>query len=364
MGLRVTELELADFRSFGRLSVRLADAVTVFVGPNAAGKTNTVEALQLLTAGQSFRRPTPSQLVRDGAASARAAARLTGDGRVIDARLDVVAGRRQFFRNGKRVQAAEMPEALMSVLFSPDDLALVKRGASGRRDELDDFGRQANRGYANVLSAYLRSVEQRNRLLKDEWPDAGLLDAWDASVALGGATLLAARLRLFSRLAEKVSAVYEAVSGGELLSCSYVCTLGEGLEGACRDELRDAFLERLRAGRDEDLRRRQTCAGPHRDDVSFVIEGHDARAFGSQGQQRTVALALKMAEVELAGEIVGSRPLLLLDDVMSELDESRRSAVMDFVRGGIQTVVTTTNLGYFSPELLEAAEVVRFGERS
>ncbi|MBM6774462.1 DNA replication/repair protein RecF [Olsenella profusa] len=367
MGLRVTELALADFRSFERLELALSPSVTVFVGPNAAGKTNTVEALQLLTAGQSFRRPAPRQLVRDGAESARIDARMEGDSRVLDARCDVTLTppRRQFSRNGKRCHAADMPEALMSVLFTPDDLALVKRGASHRRAELDDFGRQANRGYANVLSAYLRSVEQRNRLLKDEFPDASLIDAWDASVALGGATLLHARLRLFGRLARKVSAVYATVSGGEELSCTYECTLGNCTElaGLGRDELRDRFMERLAASRAEDLRRGQTCVGPHRDDVRFEISGRDARSFGSQGQQRSVALALKMAEVELAEEILGSRPVLLLDDVMSELDERRRDAVMSFVRGGIQTVVTTTNLGYFSPELIDAAEVVRFGEK-
>lgn len=363
MGLLVTELRLADFRSFERLEVALSPSVTVFVGPNAAGKTNTVEALQLLTSGQSFRRPTPRQLVREGAESARVDARMEGDGRVLDARCDVTLSppRRQFSRNGKRCQSSEMPEALMSVLFTPDDLAIVKRGASHRRSELDDFGRQANRGYANVLAAYLRSVEQRNRLLKDEFPDGSLIDAWDASVALGGATLLHARLRLFGRLAQKVSEVYGAVSGGEELTCSYECTLGEGLDGLARDELRDVFLERLADSRAEDLRRRQTCVGPHRDDVRFEISGRDARCFGSQGQQRSVALALKMAEVELAEEILGSRPVLLLDDVMSELDEGRSDAVMGFVRGGIQTVVTTTNLGYFSPELMEEAEVLRFG---
>lgn len=362
MGLLVTELRLADFRSFERMSVYLSPGITILVGPNAAGKTNTVEALQLLTAGQSFRRPTPVQLVREGAESARIDARLEGDGRVVDVRCDAAAGRRQFSRNGKRVQASEMPESLMSVLFTPDDLAIVKRGASVRRDELDDFGRQANRGYANVLNAYQRSVEQRNRLLKDEDVNLSLLAAWDASVALGGATLLAARLRLFSRLAEKVSAIYGTVSGGERLRCSYVCTLGEGLEGLSREELRDVFLERLAEVQEDDLRRGQTTVGPHRDDIAFSIEGRDARSYGSQGQQRSVALALKMAEVELSYEILGSRPLLLLDDVMSELDAARRDAAMGFVGSGIQTVITTTNLGYFSPEILEAAEVVRFGE--
>lgn len=357
------ELSLTDFRSFESLEVLPSEGVTVLVGPNAAGKTNTVEALQLLTSGRSFRRPRPRDLVRDGAGAGRAEARLEGDGRVVDVRCDVEDGRRQFSRNGKRCQAADMPESLMSVLFTPDDLDVVKRGASRRRDELDDFGRQANRGYANVLAAYTRAVEQRNRLLKDPAADPSLLDAWDASVALGGATLLEARLRLWARLSEKVSAVYAEVSGGEELVCSYECTLGEEALGMGRDDLRELFSAALAARRDEDLRRQQTCVGPHRDDVTFLVGGRDARAFGSQGQQRSVALALKMAEVELSAEILGSRPLLLLDDVMSELDASRRDAVVRFVGRGIQTVITTTNLGYFSPELLEGAEVVCFGER-
>lgn len=361
MGLLVTSLELADFRSFERLKVELSPTVTVLAGPNATGKTNTVEALQLLTAGSSFRRPAPAQLVREGAACARADARLEGDGRVIDMRLDVTSRARRFSRNGKACRAADVPRDLMSVLFTPDDLSIVKRGASVRRDELDAFGRQANRGYANVLSAYQRAVEQRNRLLREEVPDRSLLAAWDESVALGGATLLAARLRLFGRLARRATEAYASISGGEELACSYACTLGDGVEDRSRDELRDMFLVRLEETRADDLRRQQTTVGPHRDDVSFLVAGRDARAFASQGQQRSVALALKMAEVELADEILGERPILLLDDVMSELDEKRRSAAVAFALEGIQTVVTTTNLGYFSPELLEAAKVVSYG---
>lgn len=362
MGLLVKTLELQDFRSFGEKVVDLAPATTILCGPNAAGKTNTVEALQLLTAGYSFRHPMPAQLVREGAQTARASARLEGDGRVVDLRCDVVSGRRQFFRNGKRVQASEVSGTLMSVLFTPDDLQLVKRSASFRRDELDDFGRQANRGFASVLATYTRSIEQRNRLLKEERPDLDLLDAWDASVALGGATLLHGRLRLFERLRAKVCEVYGELAAGEGLECRYLCSLGDEALGLSKDELRELFCARLAAARPDDLRRQQTTVGPHRDDMAFLIEGRDARAYGSQGQQRSVVLALKMAEVLLSAEVVGNQPLLLLDDVMSELDERRREAVTRFARRGVQTVITTTNLGYFSLELLDGAEVVGYGD--
>lgn len=361
MGLRVSQLELRDWRNVESRDIALSEGMTVLCGPNAVGKTNTVEALQLLTAGASFRKPRPVQLVREGCETARATAHLRGDGRVVDMDCLVEAGRRKFRRNGKPCHSAEVPETLMSMLFNPDDLALVKRGASQRRDELDAFGRQANRGYAKVLSAYQRAVEQRNRLLKEPMPDLALLDAWDASVALGGATLLLARLRLFERLREKVRVVYGQICGGEELGCSYVCSLGEDVSGMSRDELAARFLDRLAQGRDDDLRRQQTLTGPHRDDLSFTLDGRDARAFGSQGQQRSIVLAWKMAEVELSAEILGEQPLLLLDDVMSELDAQRRAAVIAFVQRGIQTVVTTTNLGYFPPDLLAASEVVSYG---
>ena len=348
MGLLATELALTDFRSAHERRVELAPATTVLVGPNASGKTNTVEALQMLTAGFSFRKPTPAQLVRDGSPRGRADLRLEGDGRVLDVRCAVEPGRRQFSRDGKKIHAGDVPGNLMSVLFTPDDLALVKRGAQGRRDELDGFGRQSAPGYSRLLVAYGRAVDQRNRLLKEESPDLGLLDAWDASVALGGAALLHSRLRLFSRLAPKVEEAYESISGAEGLECAYSCGLGD-----------DAA--ELSAARPDDLRRRQTTVGPHRDDVVFTIDGRDARAFASQGQQRSAVLALKMAEVLLAEEVVGSRPLLLLDDVMSELDAARRDAVVGLLLRGTQAVITTTNLGYFSADDLDGAEVVRYG---
>ncbi len=361
MGLEVKSLELRDWRNFEERDIALA-GMTVFHGKNAVGKTNAVEALQMLTAGQSFRKPKPSQQIREGASSAKVTARLEGDGRVLDLSCTIESNKRRFTRNGKRIHAAEVPQSLMSVLFNPDDLSFVKRGASYRRDEIDSFGREANVGFAKVLAAYQRSVEQRNRLLKDASIDQALLAAWDESLALGGATLLQSRLRLFGRLRDHLERIYTEISQGERLSCSYECSLGPDVEGLSRDELAELFVKRLHERRADELRRQQTLVGPQRDDVVFLLDGRDARAFGSQGQQRSIVLAWKMAEVELCEEIVGDTPLLLLDDVMSELDAERRDAVTSFVQAGIQTVVTTTNLNYFPDELLSCAKVVRFGE--
>lgn len=358
MGLSVHSLHLADWRSFDRLDLALGEGLTVLVGPNAAGKTNAVEALQLLTAGQSFRHPRSAQLVREGAESGLARLEMGGDGRVVDVACKVTASSRTFELNGKRCQASTLPQARMSVLFCPDDLEVVKRGASLRREELDSFGRQANVGYGRLVSAYSRAVEQRNRLLREERPDPSLLAAWDLSVATGAASLVVARARLFGRLEPLISSTYASLAAGEELTARYVSSLGQDVTGMTRDQVRDLMLEEMERRRDEELRRQMTLVGPQRDDVAFQVGGRDARAFASQGQQRTVVLAWKMAEVELARQVVGEAPLLLLDDVMSELDAARRDALTSFVQGGIQTVITTANLGYFPDDLLDGAKVV------
>ena len=363
MSLLVREVRLTDFRNFRDRVVEPAEALTILVGHNAVGKTNTVEAMQLLTTGSSFRHPRACELLRDGAEKGRAAARLAGDGRVIDVELDLTPTKRGFRRNGKPCRAADLLGTLMSVLFCPDDLALVKGSASLRRQGIDSFGSQAHPGYDKVCRTYARAVEQRNSFLKEPWCDPTLLDAWDESIALGAATLLAHRLSLFARLVPHVASVYADISGGETLECRYECSLGDEALGLDRDGLRELAFESVRAAREQDRRLGRTGVGPHRDDIRFLIDGRDARAFGSQGQQRSIVLAWKMAQVELAPELVGERPLLLLDDVMSELDADRREAILTYVERGVQTIVTTTNLGYFPDELLDKARVVDFGDQ-
>ena len=367
MGLKVKNLGMLSFRNFPAKDIELGEGMTVLVGPNATGKTNSVEALQMLTSGTSFRHPRAADLILEGTDLARISSRLEGDGRVIDVACEITPQKRTFVRNGKKCRPADLSATLMSVLFCPDDLSFVKRGARWRRDELDAFGAQANSGYRKLSQAYAHAVEQRNRLLKDDQPDLALLDAWDASVALGGASLIVARLKLFSRLRSHLKTIYSQVSGTDKIDCHYVCSLGDlsdlspDLSSLDRGAVCDLFADRLAQTRDHDLRRQQTSVGPQRDDIAFTLDGRDARAFGSQGQQRSIVLAWKMSEVAIAEEVLGEKPLLLLDDVMSELDAQRREAVTRFVQGGIQAVVTTTNLGYFPQELLDAAEVVRYG---
>ena len=362
MAIQLKRLSAWDFRSYEAYELEPAAGTTILVGRNAVGKTNLVEALQLVTAGASFRKPAPRELVREGAETARVDARLEGEDRVIDVRLDVSAhpAKKTFRKNGKACPAAGVRGILPSVLFCPDHLDMVKRSASVRRAALDDFGMQLNDRYAQLVGFYERSVEQRNALLKEPYPDQGLLEAWDESLSATGAALLTHRTALLARLRRHIEDVYALIAPHEKIGVSYQATIGP-VEGVERDELAARLAEAYRAGRADELRRGMTLVGPHRDEIAFEIDGRDARSYGSQGQQRSVVLAWKMAEVRVTHDILGRYPLLLLDDVMSELDATRRAAIMSFAGSDVQTVVTTTNLGYFSDKVLERAKVVEIG---
>ena len=360
MSIFARELSVLNYRSFDAFTLELSSGVNVLVGHNAAGKTNLVEALQLLTAGQSFRKPSPVELVRDGCSQGKVELSLEGEGRTLDMALSFEEGKRSFSRNGKRTTAAGVRGVLPSVLFCPDHLDMVKRSARVRRATLDDFGIQLNERYAKLVSAYERTVEQRNNLLKDPYPDPGLLAAWDESLATTGAALLAHRRALLGRIRAHLVEVYREIAPNEDVDVTYVPSIGELPEE--REDIRVAFLDALAASRADELRRGMTLVGPHRDEVLFSIDGRAARDFGSQGQQRSLVLAWKIAEVQVTRDILGRAPLLLLDDVMSELDAGRREAIMAFIEGEIQTVITTTNLGYFSDSVLDQAKVVRIGE--
>ena len=366
MTMFARELSVAHYRSFDRYRLALNDGVTVLAGPNAAGKTNLIEALQLLTSGASFRHPTAAELVHDGAGPCRVELRLEGDGRVLDMGLSVEDGKRSFSRNGKRCAASGVRRALPSVLFCPDHLDMVKRGASVRRAALDDFGVQLSARYADLSSTYSRCVTQRNALLKETWCCREMLGAWNESIARAGSSLLVHRLALLDRLSGHVRDAYGRVASGELAGVSYVSTLGDLPHTQDRDELRSWAYERMLAAlderADEEMRRGMTLVGPHRDEIEFSVAGRSARSFASQGQQRTLVLAWKVAEVAVARDILGTAPLLLLDDVMSELDGERRGAFLQLIGDDIQTVITTTNLGYFTDDLLDRAKVVSMGE--
>lgn len=366
MSLRVTSVELKDFRNYERLELEPDARLTLLVGPNGAGKTNVVEAIQLLTALTSFRNPQWGEVVRWGAGSARARLHAEGDGRALDISLDVSAeGRRTYRVNGAvRRKKSEVLGILPSVLFSPDDLRMVKESPERRRDAVDELGRQLSASYATILGDYERALRQRNALLKSDFADPVALGAWTERLVELGAALSIHRTRLFQRVAPSAEGLYGQLSGGETLSASYHSSVAGELSDSIKDreEFSALFARKLEERAAEEAQRRVTAVGPHRDDIVFRIERRDARTYASQGQQRTIVLAWKLAEVHVVEEVTGGEPVLLLDDVMSELDETRRAALAQFVGDRVQTFVTTTNLGYFDEALVSEAKVVRLGD--
>lgn len=357
--MRINRIELTDFRNYERFTLEPAPGLTVLVGPNAAGKTNVVEAIQLVTAARSFRRPEYSDLIRWGSSRARVAMRAEEGARLLEVELDVdeVGGRAYLVNGQARRRHSEVAGLLPSVVFSPDDLSMVKGPAERRRAAIDDLGEQLSPTYGSLRRDYGKVVRQRNAMLREGVGAA--LDAWDEQLVSLGSRLVVHRTGLLERTMAHAVRRYADMTGGERLGYEYADRCGMGSCAAIgAAEVEEAMRAQLAARAREERTRCVTLVGPHRDDVVLTIEGRGARAFGSQGQQRTIALAWKLAEVEMVEEVLRRKPVLLLDDVMSELDADRRAALSDVVASEIQTVVTTTTTAYFTAETLERATIV------
>ena len=348
--LRIASLELRNFRSYESFSLDGLDRLTILVGPNASGKTNAIESINLLTAQSSFRNPTPDELIGRHGDTASASVRIEGEGRVLDMGMLVEQGRRKWRLNGKAKSAKEVRGILPSVVFTPDDLQVVKGPDKLRRRELDAIGSQLNSNYDQILHDYGKLLTHRNRLLKDGADDT-MLEAIDDVFVIVAEQLSDYREALFGRVLPIQGSHYGRLSASsETLSGSY----RRSWEGDLRQALRDS--------REDERMRKRTLAGPHLDRISFEIDGLDASMYASQGQQRSVMLSLKLAEVDLIEEMKGASPVLLLDDVMSELDETRRSALVGLVSKGSQTFVTTANMDYFDDGMISEARIVELSK--
>lgn len=358
--MRITRIEITDFRNYDKLAIEPSPGLTIVVGPNAVGKTNIIEAIQMVTATRSFRRPEMRDLVRWGALAARVYLRAEEGARLLEIQLDIDAdGRRSYLVNGQaRRKYSEVAGLLPSVVFTPDDLGMVKGPAERRRASVDDLGEQMSATYGSLRRDYGRAVRQRNVLLRDGI-SGDALGVWDEQVASLGARLFVHRTSLLERIMTAAASRYAQMSGGETLGYAYEDRCGSiAGKGGDVEEVAASIRWEMARRADEERRRAVTLVGPHRDDIVLTLGGKDARSFASQGQQRTIALAWKLAEVAVVEDILRRKPVLLLDDVMSELDADRRAALSEVVSNEIQTVVTTTNTGYFTEEMLSRSLVV------
>lgn len=367
MTLHLTRIRLRDFRSYESFDLKGIGGLTVFVGPNAIGKTNIVEGVQLMTALTSFRHANIDQMVRRGAPRAMIDATVEDDRRLLDLSLTMEDHARRYKLNGKAKRPADLRGMVPSIVFTPDDLDLVKGSAGTRRRAVDALGSQVNANYDVIVRDYERVLRHKNRLLKDEASEA-LIDSIDEMLVTCGAQLTCYRRALLDRLVPHMVESYRGISGDrENLSCLFVpswrfdgsSAFGDPDDASLsRDAAREALSCALRERRAEERSRRRALAGPHADVVSFALDGMDASCFGSQGQQRSIVLSYKIAEACIVEEVLGVKPLLLLDDVMSELDGARREALVSFIAKDVQTIVTTANLAYFDASMLSRADVV------
>ena len=342
--MRLTALRLRDFRGYGQVMLSPPEGVTVLVGENGAGKTNLLEAVHLCCLGRSHRTSADKEMIRRGQETA--AVQLTverRDGRhEVGVRLFENARRRKVvYVNGKTVsRLGELMGHATCVIFSPEDLALVKEGPQVRRRFLDMLLSEEQKAYFYALQTYMTALKQRNALLKQG--DLRSLSAWDEQLAAAAAPVVRLRRAACEQLHQRSATHYRYIGGREEESFSlrYRGALAES------EQVENDMLAGLRASRDEDIRRETTCFGPHRDDLDLTLMGEPIRAFGSQGQMRTAALAMKLAAFDRREAHQGEPPLLLLDDVLSELDPDRRRRLIARI-GRAQALLTCTDQADF-----------------
>ena len=366
----LANVSLFDFRNYAALDLGLERSATVFFGGNAQGKTNLLEAVALTALTRSPRTQQAAEVVRFGQNAARVTCGVQTDaGRnALEVRIILnpseggVRASRRFTVNGIPRRSTDMIGALRVVLFWPDDLQLIKGSGEGRRRFLNTLLSQIDGNHAGELNRYSHVLEQRNALLRairEGRQSTDALDYWTNALAESGATIMVERQRRLLELQPIAAAYHRELSDDrERLELRYRpagARIGEAPQELVSQQLKAAMVD----ARDEEIGRGQTVVGPQRDDVEVWLEDHEARLFASQGQQRSAVLSLKLAELQYLADVTGEQPVLLLDDVMSELDPARRERLLAALQPGPQALITAADLNDLPRSILERAAVFR-----
>lgn len=339
---------LADFRNYESLALEPRAGINAFVGPNAQGKSNLLEAVAMLGTGKSFRTTRDGDTIAYGAetATVRGEALMRAGGVTLACAIakGPTATRKSYTLNGRNVRYGGFLGKLRVVTFVPSDLLLAGGPPSLRRGFLNAALAQEDPFYYRALARYRKVLQQKNAMLRAvEEPDPQLLAVYDADLVESGTHLVLARERFTRALADAAAAAHARFSGGrETLAVSYEPNVS--FEAADAETVGAALAARLRQVAERERLRKASVAGPHRDDLAIALDGKSLAAYGSQGQQRTAVLALKIGEYAVACARAGEAPLLLLDDVLSELDEGRSGAFLAGIGGYEQAFVTATHL--------------------
>ena len=352
--MNLRNIELHNFRNYRELALDFDPGVNLLVGDNAQGKTNLLEAIGYLGCGKSFRTQRNSELVYLGGDFGEIKGNIFSQERNQELRWLLFSGQRprQLYRNGvKKKSAADISGVLNTVLFCPEDLMVLKTGASQRRRLGDISLGQLRPNYEAALTEYNRILEQKSKILKDRYENPGLLEIlpeYNTRLCQVGALLISYRARFYDALGKAAKICHENFSGGKeefFLEYKTVSTVNDPF--APVKDLTDRLLEHLESHYRAELESAQCLTGPHKDDFDVTLSGLSIKAFGSQGQTRTAAISLKIAQRELMQKETGEIPVLLLDDVLSELDPGRQDFVLNQITDG-QVFITCCEPGRFT----------------
>ena len=335
--MQIKRLKLKNFRNIKALDLELAENVNIFYGDNAQGKTNILESMFLCATGRSQRTRVDKDMIYFGENEAHISvfSESLGFNNKIDIHLNGSEKKRIFINSVPAARLGELFGTVNVVYFSPEDLMLIKEGPSYRRRYMDIELCQISRIYYSDLQRYYRALKERNNLLKKlavNKKNADMLDIWDEQLCGYAARLMNSRREYIDGINERAKPILNDLTGKkEMLKIVYKSNVDENIK------------KRLKEARDKDILYGNTSVGIHKDDILFYINGVNAREFASQGQQRSIIICLKLSEVELLSEKLGKMPVLLLDDVLSELDRSRQSYILNNIQK-LQTMITCTGL--------------------
>lgn len=349
----IKSLELTNFRNYDSLSIQFDKGTNILYGDNAQGKTNILEAIHLSATTKSHKGSKDRDIIQFGREEGHIRTYLEKDGMEVKVDMHLRNSKSKVIAiNGQKIKkASELLGILNVVLFSPEDLSIIKNGPSERRRFVDMELCQLDPFYLYNLNHYNKIVDQRNSLLKDLYLNPSLRDTlsiWDSQLVSFGSKIIERRKLFVDQINDIICEIHHKLSGGrETLVIQYE-----------PDVTIEDFEKKCQLNQERDIKYKQTSTGPHRDDFSFLIGDIDVRKFGSQGQQRTAALSLKLSEIELVKKISKDTPVLLLDDVLSELDSNRQNFLLNHI-GEIQTIITCTGLDDFINNRFEINKIFK-----
>lgn len=354
--MKILSIKLKNFRNYANLNVEFNSIINIIYGNNAQGKTNLLEAIYYMAFGFTYRTKSEEELIKFGATDFSTDINFSNkfykNKIIIKKYMKNGKYKKELTFNNNVLRAKEHYGLLNVVLFSPDDLQIVKGEPGLRRKFINLEIAQTNKYYYNLLVKYNKTMQQRNKFLKDSKEKINIdftqLSVWDSELAKIAAEIIIIRLETLKKISEISADIYSKLTlSKETLNLSYILKTSDGdifkIYSKTQKEWEEWYLKEFKMRRNLDIIRCSTSIGPHRDDILINVDDNNLRAFGSQGQQRSAALALKLAELEFIKEVKEEYPVLLLDDVMSELDSGRRKQLLTFIDGKVQTFITVND---------------------